>query len=242
MPTTVKRLAPLVLAQLASRKRGVAGALLMLTVHVLVCMAFIWSMLDLPPRYEKLFSDHGIRLPALTEVAFTLADLATARPDLLWAPLLFLLGLDAAALFVPCWCGERGLSWAWFLVMLGLLLLPMTLLGAGIYLAESKLQQRLSRPKPKLKSARCVTGTHMLPSVPAKGYRRRHIPGGRASLNSACLAATASGGGRAPETIRQLLAAVVTTEEYADRITPCSRGPLAKARHDRRLVKGPRIH
>jgi hypothetical protein len=144
MPTTVKRLAP-------SRKRGVAGALLMLAVHVLVCLASIWSMLDIPPRYENLFNDHRIRLPALTEVAFTVADLATARTDLLWAPMLFLLGLDAAALIVPRWCGERGLSWAWFLVILGLLLLPMMLLGAGVYLAESKLQQTLSRPMPKLR-------------------------------------------------------------------------------------------
>jgi hypothetical protein len=39
--------------------------------------------------------------------------------------------------------------------MLGLLLLPMTLLGAGIYLAESKL--RKTPVPPDAKAARCVT-------------------------------------------------------------------------------------
>jgi hypothetical protein len=101
-------------------------------------------MLDIPPRYEKRFSDYKIRLPAATEAAFALAHRVTSRPDLLPAPLLFLLGLDAAGLLVLRWCGERGWSWVWFLVVLALLLLPMTLTGAGSYLAEWKLQETLS--------------------------------------------------------------------------------------------------
>jgi hypothetical protein len=135
---------------LAARQRAVVGAILMLAAHVLVCLATFRSMLDIPPRYEKLFSAFRIRLPAVTEVAFTLAHRVTSHWDLLWGPLLFLFGLDAAALLVLRWLGEKAWSWAWFLVMLGLLLLPMTLLGAGIYLAESKLQETtLTRPIPK---------------------------------------------------------------------------------------------
>src|SRR5262249_49755189 len=126
-------------------KHGLVGALVMLAAHVLAWMGSYWSMLTIPPRYEKLFSDHGIRLPATTEVVFTLAHRVTSHSDLLWAPLLFLLGLDAAALVVLRWSGERGWSWAWFLVVLVLLLLLMTLMGAGIHLAEWKLREAKSR-------------------------------------------------------------------------------------------------
>jgi hypothetical protein len=123
------------------RQRGLVGAVLMLAAHVLACMASFWFMETIPARYEKVFSDYNVRLPATTEAAFALAHRATSRPDLLPAPLLLLLGLDAAALLALRWWRERGWSWVWFLVVLGLLLLPMMLTGAGVYLAEWKLRE-----------------------------------------------------------------------------------------------------
>jgi hypothetical protein len=48
-------------------KHGVAGAILMTAAHLLACVVSFWCMLSIPPRYETLFSDYRIRLPATTE-------------------------------------------------------------------------------------------------------------------------------------------------------------------------------
>jgi len=122
-------------------KGGVVGAILMAATHAFAWMGSFWFMLSIPPYYEKLFSDMNTRLPAATEAVFAFAHRVTSRPDLLSVPLLLLLGLDGAALLMLRWWGERGWSWVWFLVVLALLLLPTTLMGAGIYLAEWKLRE-----------------------------------------------------------------------------------------------------
>lgn len=107
-------------------------------------MASFWFMLSIPPPYEKLFHDANISLPAATDAAFGLARRVTSHLNLLPAPLLFLLGLDAAVLLTLRWYGEKGWSWVWFLVALTLLLLPMTLTAGGVYLAEWKLREAFS--------------------------------------------------------------------------------------------------
>jgi hypothetical protein len=122
-------------------QRGVVGAILMLAAHVLVWMFSLWFMLSIPPRYEQRLRDWNVRLPAATEATFALAHRITSRPDLLPVPLLLLLVLDAAALIVLRWRGERGWSWVWFFVVLALVFLPMSLTAWGSYLAELKLRE-----------------------------------------------------------------------------------------------------
>jgi hypothetical protein len=125
-------------------EHGVAGAVLMALAHVLAGFGSFWFMQSVPLRYENLLSQYNVRLPAATEAVFALAHRATSRLEVLRIPFLFLFGLDTAALLALRWHNERRWSWVWFLVILGLLLLPMTLTGAGAWLAEKKMQEWLS--------------------------------------------------------------------------------------------------
>jgi type II secretory pathway component PulF len=125
---------------------AVLSAAVMVVVHGLVGLAVCLFLLFVVPGYKRTLADFQMRVPAFTEWVIAVSDWLGHYLYVMPPFVLIVLVVDAAALFLLRWKRQtRPLSWVWFMVVL---LLPLTawLLGWwGVWLANLKLQEGLSR-------------------------------------------------------------------------------------------------
>jgi type II secretory pathway component PulF len=125
---------------------AVVSAAVMVLVHGLVGVAVCLFFLFIVPGYKRTYQDFQMKPPMFTEWVVALSDAIGENLFVLLPLALVLLLVDGAVLYLLRRKRQtRPLSWAWFAV---LLLLPLSawLVGWwGVWLANLKLQEGLSR-------------------------------------------------------------------------------------------------
>jgi type II secretory pathway component PulF len=125
---------------------AVLSTALMVLVHGMVGLGVCLFFLFIVPGYKRTYQNFQMKPPMFTEWVVAVSDAISENFYMLLPLALIALAVDGAVLYLlRRKRGTRPLSWAWFAV---LLLLPLTawLLGWwGVWLANLKLQEGLSR-------------------------------------------------------------------------------------------------
>ncbi|MBY0524927.1 MAG: hypothetical protein K2R98_16095 [Gemmataceae bacterium] len=88
-------------------------------VHGLLGLGFFATLLVAVPRFKRIFADFAVRLPAATELAVNLSDLAVEFWYAIFVAFAVVLALDAALMvWLRRRTGSRALVWVWFLLVL----------------------------------------------------------------------------------------------------------------------------
>jgi type II secretory pathway component PulF len=124
---------------------SLAITILLVVLSLALCLAWIWQMVFVIPEYERLFHDFRIRVPALTEATISYSRVFVKFWYILVPFTLFIAypAIGYVSYHLRHRSNQRGLSWLWFLLIIGLPLAVQTITLLAVLSTQATLMEGL---------------------------------------------------------------------------------------------------